>query len=249
MPAVFAALLRVHLACAAGATIAFWLAAFAPKGGPFHRKAGYAFSRLIYAAAVTGGLMALVELAAPTFVRPPDPSATADSIAAAVRLTRQTMWLVVYLLIIIVTPVHHGLATIAAAAQPMRLRSRVHAVWNLLSMIGSVLLVPAAVAWQQWTYLIVAPIGFIVGLRNLSYASRGFATPRDVQREHLTSLITAGIVLHTVMLVFTSSRTMGLALEGWRALAPWTVSALIGLPIILLLRSVLAGERAVSDRD
>jgi len=92
------------------------------------------------------------------------------------------------------------------------------------------------VAWQQWMFLIVAPIGFAVGLRNLAYASRPFATPGEWQREHLTSMITAGITLHTVMLVFTSSRTMGLTLQGWAALAPWTVPALVGLPIILLLR-------------
>jgi hypothetical protein len=235
--AFFAALLRVHLMFAASSTIAFWLAASAPKGGPFHRAAGRWFARLIYATAFTGGTLAVAQLVAPTFVRPPDPAWSADTIAANVRLTRQTMWLVLYVLITIVAAVQHGLATIAAAAQPLRLRSRPHAFWNLLAMAGSVLLIPAAVPWRQWLFIIVAPIGFIVGLRNLRYASQPFATPAGWQREHLTSMITAGIMLHTVMFVFASSRTLRLTLSGWAVLAPWTVPALVGLPIILWLRS------------
>jgi hypothetical protein len=232
----FGVLLRVHLACAAGATIAFWLAAGASKGGDFHRRTGRWFSRLIYAAAVTGGALAIAQLAAPTLLRPSDPSLPVEAAHAAVRLTRQTMWLVLYALIIIVTPVQHGLAVVAAAAQPMRVRSRLHANLNVLALIGSTVLVPATVAWQQWTFLIVAPIGFIVGVRNLSYASLPFATPVSWQKEHLTSMVTAGITLHTVFLVFASSRTLGMTLPGWSALAPWTVPALIGLPIIFWLR-------------
>jgi hypothetical protein len=144
---------------------------------------------------------------------------------------------VLYALFIIVTPVQHGLAVVAASSQPMRVRSRPHATLSLLSMLGSALILSAAVSWQQWMFLIVAPIGFVVGVRNLAYASRPFATPGEWQKEHLTSMITAGITLHTVMFVFMVSRTMGMTLQGWGALAPWAVPALAGLPIILLLRS------------
>jgi hypothetical protein len=180
--------------------------------------------------------MAIAELLAPASIHPPDASLSAAAAADAIRLTRHTMWLVLYALVIIVAPVQHGLATVAAGAQPMRVRSRQHALLSLLGIVGSVLLIPAAIAWQQWTWLILTPIGFIVGLRNLSYANRPFATPGEWQREHLTSLITAGISLHTVMLIFTVSRTMRLTLTGWTALAPWTLPALIGLPIIWWLR-------------
>jgi hypothetical protein len=234
--AVFAALLRVHLVLAASAAVAFWLAASAPKGGRFHRAAGRRFSFLIYATAATGGVMAIAELLAPASIHPPDASLSAAAAADAIRLTRHTMWLVLYALVIIVAPVQHGLATVAAGAQPMRVRSRHHALLSLLGIAGSGLLIPAAIAWQQWTWLILTPIGFIVGLRNLSYANRPFATPGEWQREHWTSLITAGISLHTVMLIFTVSRTMRMTLTGWTALAPWTLPALIGLPIIWWLR-------------
>ena len=86
----FDALLRVHLTCALGATAIYWVAALSFKGGPRHRAAGRWFARLIYAAALTGAVMAIVELAAPSLVRRPDPAVPPEALAAA----RQTMWFV-----------------------------------------------------------------------------------------------------------------------------------------------------------
>src|SRR5262245_51480971 len=96
-----AVLLRVHLACAFRATALFWTAATVTKGGRLHRSAGRWFSRLIYAAAWTGGVMAVASLIG---------SYAAASSSDAIRTTRQTMWLVLYILVIIVAPVQHGLA-------------------------------------------------------------------------------------------------------------------------------------------
>jgi hypothetical protein len=233
---LFAALLRVHLFCALAATLLFWLAACSPKGLSLHRRAGQLFARFIYAAAATGGLMAVAALAAPGAVHAPDPLVSAEAAALALRANRQTMWLVLYILLIIVTPVQHGLAVIEAGAAPMRVRSRLHATLNLLSMIGTLLLLAAAVAWQQWLFLLVVPIGLAVGLRNLSYALRRTATRGEWEREHLTSLVTAGITLHTAFFVFGTSRTLGWRLTGIASLVPWVVPALVGVPVIAWLR-------------
>ena len=226
------ALLRVHLVCAFGATAVFWLAASSVKGSPFHRGAGRWFARLIYSAAATGGLLAVATLIAPAAVRLPNPAAT-DAVA---RQTSQTMWLVLYVLVIIVAPVQHGLAVVAAGPQPSRLRTRLHATLCLLAMLGSVVLLPTLVVWSQATWIVVAPIGFAVGLRQLAYASRASATPAEWRREHLTSLITAGVTLHTTLLVFGSSRMLGWHLSGAAAWLPWVLPALVGLPIVVWLR-------------
>jgi hypothetical protein len=233
----FATLLRIHLFCALTATVVFWVTGFAPKGGRTHRVSGRLFSRLIYAAAWTGGVLAVAELAAPTMVHPPDPGVAADVAARAARANRQTMWLVLYVLLILVTPVQHGLAAVAAGASPLRVRSRIHATLNTLSMLGTLLMLGVAAAWHQWLFLVVVPIGFTVGLRNLSYASRTGATPVEWEREHLTSMITAGVTLHTAFFVFGSSRTLGWDLHGPAALLPWTIPAMVGLPLIIWLRA------------
>jgi hypothetical protein len=229
-------LLRVHLTFAFLATAAFWIAAFARKGGRTHRKAGHRFAQLVYAAALAGGLLAVVQLIAPSLVRPPDPALSPEAADAIARRTTQTMWLALYVVVILVTPVQHGLAVIAAGPDPRRLRTWPHATLNLLALLSSVFLLPAAVVWRQNAYALVAPIGFIVGLRNMSYAGRTSASPLEWQREHLTSQLTAGIALHTALFVFGTSRTLQWVPSGWMLWIPWLLPAVVGLVVIAALR-------------
>jgi hypothetical protein len=229
------ALLRVHLLLAFSATAAFWLAAVSSKGGSRHRWAGRWFRRLIYGAAGTGAALAIATLVAPAAVRVPDPSASAAALEAAARQTRQLMWFTLYVVLIIVAPVQHGLAVVAAGAQPARLRTAPHLTLCVLAMLSSVVLLPTLVVWQQVTWLVVAPIGFVVGLRQMAYAARTSATPEAWRREHLTSLLTAGITLHTTLLVFGAARILKWPQQGWQMWLPWIAPALIGLPVILWL--------------
>jgi hypothetical protein len=230
------ALLRVHLVFAFTAIVLFWMAAGTPKGGARHRWAGRWFSRLIYAAAATGALLAVATLVAPSAVRTPNAAASAAELEITARQTWQLMWLTLYVVVIIVSPVQHGLAVVAAAARPPRLRTWPHLALCLLAMFGSVVLLPILVVWQQVTWLALAPIGFIVGVRQMAYAARREATAAEWKREHLTSLLTAGITLHTTLLVFAASRTLQWQLSGWTMWLPWLLPALVGLPVIVWLR-------------
>jgi hypothetical protein len=227
---VIRGVLFVHLICAALATGAFWTSAVTTKGGAIHRAAGRWFARFVYATALTGAVMALVRLVFAAGISPAE---------------RQTMWLVLYVLLIIVAPVQHGWAVVASAATPARVRSRLHAVLTLGAMLGSLAIIPAALMWGQWLFLIVGPLGLIIGLRQLKYATRRTASRSEWEREHLTSMIIAGVTLHTALLVFGTSRTLGLSLHGGLALLPWTVPALIGLPAVSWLRRTR--RRPISD--
>jgi hypothetical protein len=219
------ALLGAHLSCAAAATLCFWGAAMAAKGQPLHRAIGFWFARFVYCTAGTGAWLAILRLRALT--------ATDDALASA---ERQTMWLVLYVLLIIVAPVQHGLAVVAAGPLPRAVSSLTHATLNVLSIVGTVALVPAAMLWQRWVFLAVAPLGLIIGLRNLRYGRRGGAGYADWRREHLTSQLTAGITLHTALLVFGSSRTLGLRLTGIVSILPWVVPAIVGVIAMAWLR-------------
>jgi hypothetical protein len=244
---LFGALLRVHLTCALGATTVFWVSASVRKGGVIHRAAGHWFARLVYATAVTGAVMAIGVLAAPDLVHRPDLTQPVAARAADANANRQTMWLVLYVLLIIVAPVQHGVAVAMAGPNPSRTRSPLHATLSVASLVGSAALLPAALLWEQWMFLIVVPIGGIVGLRNMHYAARRQAHPDLWRREHLTSLITAGITLHTAFFVFGTSRSLALSLPGVWQLVPWVAPALVGLPVILWWRS-RALARVISGR-
>jgi hypothetical protein len=227
----------VHLACALGATAAFWVAGFSFKGGPRHRSAGEWFRRLIYAAAFTGGVLALAGIAVPSWGHPIRPGQSIDAWTEALQAHRQTMWVVLYVLLIIMAPAQHGIAVVAAGPAPARIRSRLHATLNLSCLVGTVLLLAASVTWQRWVVLTLAPIGFTIGLRNISYASRPSATSSEWEREHLTSLVTAGVTVHTALLVFGTSRTLGLSLSGPLEVLLWLFPTIVGGPVILWLRS------------
>jgi hypothetical protein len=220
--AAFTTLLAIHLVCVSGATLAFWTAAFVDKGGAVHRWTGRWFARLIYLGAATGAAMAVAVLAGRSGTsRPPDP---------------HMMWLVLYVLLIIVVPAQHGLAALAAAGAPLRLRSHLHRSLNGAAMGGSMLLLLASVIWREWLFVWLVPVGLVVGARNLAYARRSSATAAEWQREHLTSMVTAGITIHTALLIFGASRTLDLQLRGSAAFLPWVLPTIVGVPILIWLR-------------
>lgn len=224
------ALLLVHLVSVAAAAAAFWTTAVTDKGGRTHRTAGRWFARWVYAGAATGAALAVMGLVRPAVI---PLAAGRDALAAP---ERHLLWLAFYLLVVIVAPVQHGLAVIVAGPSPLRVRSPAHLALNLAAMGGSVLLFPASIVWREWWFLFAASAGFVVGLRNMSYASRAAAAGIDWQREHLTSLITAGMGFHTALLVFSATRWPWVAGGGrWIWLA-WLGPTLVGLPAVLLLR-------------
>jgi hypothetical protein len=144
--------------------------------------------------------------------------------------------LLLYLLVVMVAPLQHGMAVVAAASVPARVRSRSHLVLNLVAMTGAVALFAAAVVWHAWPFFLIVPAGFAVGLRNMHYAGRTSANAREWEQEHLTSLITAGIALHTVCFVLGSTVWPNLIGPGFWRLGPWLAPALVGLPVIACLR-------------
>ena len=109
-------------------------------------------------------------------------------------------------------------------------------VLNLAAMVGSVALFPASIVWQTMWFLLAVPAGFIIALRNMRYASLTAATPAEWKREHLTSLITAGIAMHTAFFVLSALRWPAVVGHGWWQLAAWLLPTAIGLPVILVVR-------------
>src|SRR5262245_17121058 len=142
---------------------------------------------------------------------------------------RHVLLLALYMLVILVAPAQHGVAVLAAGPLPMTLRSRAHAFLNTAAIVGTVVVFPASLVWRTWMFVLMTPAGFVIGLRNMRYASRTSATPDDWQREHLTSLCTAGMALHTSLALLAWLRwPNALGAGGWSIvfLVPWA----IGLP-------------------
>jgi hypothetical protein len=215
---MFRLVLGVHLACAFGATAIFWIPLFARKGGALHVGAGRLYARLIYLTAITGFPLAISMLLA------------ADDAPA-----RHTAAFLGYLIAILVMPVYHGVRVVRARASGARVAGPLHTALAVSAIAGGVLLGGAAIVWREWPFLLMSPIGPVLGVRALRYANNGDIGPRVSWREeHILSMVMSGIAVHTAMLVFGTSRTLQMTFTGAAAYVPWLLPTVIGLPLVLL---------------
>ena len=221
---MFRLVLGAHLACAFGATALFWVPVFAAKGGRLHVRAGRLYARLIYATALTGAPLALLLL-----VSAPDPATT------------RTAAFLAYLVTILVQPVFHGVR-VARARAGGAVGSPLHTALSLAAMAAGLAIGAAAIAWREWPFLLVSPIGPVMGLRALLYSSR-LSFPRW-REEHIVAMAVSGIAVHTAMLVFGTTRTLHMTFTGAAAYVPWLLPAVLGVP--LLLWSIRRDRRALA---
>ena len=208
---MFRLVLGAHLACAFGATALFWVPVFAAKGGPLHVRAGRLYARLIYATAITGAPLAILLL-----VSAPDPATT------------RTAAFLAYLVTILVQPVFHGVRVVRARAGGT-LRSPLHTTLSLAAIIAGLAIGAAAIVWREWPFLLVSPIGPVMGVRALRYGTR-FKFWRE---EHMVAMAVSGIAVHTAMFVFGTTRTLHMTFTGAAAYVPWLLPTVLGLPLLL----------------
>lgn len=203
--------LGVHLVCAFGATVVFWVPIAASKGGPLHLAAGRVYARLIYATALTGAPLAVL-----LFVSATEPAAA------------RTAAFLAYLVTILVQPVQHGIAVVRARRGRFE-PSAFHTAAAWAAIVAGVAIGAAAIVWREWPFLLVSPIGPVMGWRALRYGRKRLAW----REEHIVAMVMSGIAVHTAMLVFGTSRTLHLTLTGAAAYVPWLLPALVGVPLLV----------------
>jgi hypothetical protein len=206
--------LAMHLACAFGATATFWIPVAASKGGPLHLRAGRLYVRLIYLTAITGAPLAVW-----LFARAPEPGA------------RRTAIFLAYLITILVMPVFHGVRVARAARDGRRVGSFAHTALSVSAIVAGVVLCGLAIAWREWPYVLLSPVGPVMGVRALRYSSR--MNIGGWREEHIVAMLISGIAVHTALLVFGLGRTLGMHLSGLMLYVPWLLPTVVGLPLLL----------------
>lgn len=206
--------LAAHLACAVGAAVVFWVPIAASKGGPLHLKAGRLYVRLIYLTALTGA-----PLAAWLFARAAEPAAG------------RTAAFLAYLIAILVMPVYHGVRVARAARAGTPVASPVHTILSLAAIAGGVAIGVLAIGWREWPYVLLSPVGPVMGIRALVYAAGRVSG--SWREEHIVAMLMSGIAVHTALLVFGIGRTLGVQLAGAGVYVPWLLPVVVGLPLLL----------------
>lgn len=214
---LFRFVLGAHLVCAFGAAALFWIPLVAAKGGPLHVGAGRLYARLIYLTALTGAPLAVL-----MFLSASDPSGM------------RTAAFLGYLLTILVMPVYHGVRVARARAGRARVGSVLHTALAWSAIVSGLLLGAAAVAWGEWPFALMSPIGPVLGFRALAYAANAGKGLHSWREEHIIFMVMSGIAVHTAMLVFGTTRTLQMTFTGAAVYVPWLLPAAIGLPLLLL---------------
>ena len=156
-------------------------------------------ARLLYVGAAATIVLVAVGLVSPAAVA----LSASDSSTAGIR---HVLVFAFYGLVLVWAPVQHDLAVVAAGPSSIRVRSVPHLTLNAAAVVGAVALFPAALIWRAWWFLPTVPFGFALGLRNMRYAERASPEPAEWRREHVASLVAAGVVLHAALFALLAIR-------------------------------------------
>ena len=207
---MIATLFAIDLGCSVAAVAVYWMTVVASaRQGARDWPSARWLGRLAYAAAAAGFVLVLAGLirSRPHPTGPDEPD---------VGGARHLLWLLLYGLVLLLAPVQHALAVVAAGASAVRVRSIAHLALNTAAVLGAFVVFPAALVWRVWWALPAVPFGFTVGLRNLLYAGPPSAAPGRWQRDYAVSLMAAGIVLHLALLVLVAAGWPGILPGAWR---------------------------------
>ncbi|MFT5098897.1 MAG: hypothetical protein ACI9HY_001011 [Planctomycetaceae bacterium] len=214
----------VHVSAGFVGLAAFWVPIFAHKGGINHRFFGKIFKYCAYI--VLGGAMLSVVLHIGVGLSEgAGPRQSPGSFAFVVFLG--------YLAFVTFIGLRHGLQVLENKKDIMTMDTSVNRSMAWLAIFASAGLITYNIYFQPPNMIVLfalSPIGFGIGSGILK-AIKGKRPEKKVWfYEHMGAMIGTGIAFHTAFAVFGISRLFDLGLDGWIAVIPWILPALIGIP-------------------
>ncbi len=235
--ALFDALVAIHIVTGSIGLVSFWVPVAARKGGPNHARFGRVFT---YSMLVTGGVAACIALTTLA-----DPAGTHPHLADHPQFSDPALirgifgWMMLYLALLTVNLAWHGWLCI----NNRRDHSRNRAWHNLLSQVVLTLAATSCLVqgWRigQPLMMGISMVGYATVATNLWFLYLPRPRPVDRLKEHIKSLVGAGISVYTAFFAFGAVR-----LVPELALTPalWSIPLATGLALIIYHR------RAVSRR-
>ncbi|NMH66240.1 hypothetical protein [Shewanella salipaludis] len=245
MNAIFTLSQTLHIGAGAFALVLFWLPAFLRKGSANHSRFGRYYVYAMYCVAATGCIMATLGLLDPLAVIS-HPAKDAEALAQQIA-TRSNTWIfLLYLSLLTVTTVRHGVLVLRHKTQRRQLQAPVH----LLLMAGLTAAGPLLAIWghgqQQILPVIFGVLGTLVGGGFLRYSFKASLSKMEWWIEHLGAMIGSGIACYTAFFAFGGSRLF--VSHGNLQLLSWILPGVIGVGFIRYLgkhyRRKFAGQGA-----
>ncbi len=194
MLAAYRAAMAVHIAAGFLGLLVYWVAAWANKGGPVHRRFGRLFVRSMYAVCASSFAAAFVVVARPELVHP----------GQAVAATYDNAAFLSFLGLLTLANVSGGMLYLDERSDLRALDTPARKAILWLTVIGGAAL---AVRGIQSKALLLVAFGGVIGqmypVQTLAFLRRIRTEPPDQRawlRGHLGAMIASGIALHTAFL-------------------------------------------------
>lgn len=223
---LFEAFLVVHITTGAVGLILFWIPTIGKKGSANHRKYGMLFSRLMMVTASMAIGMATTTLFAPIETHPKQVALNWPQY----RIEGIFGWMMLYLAILTIHLVWHGVVTIRNKKNHRANRHWGNVALNVFTIVAA--LVCAYRGWLIHEGLMMAfsIVGVASGLTNLWFIYTDEPSRIAYQLEHVKSIVGSGISVYTAFMAFGFVR-----LSPGHALNPrmWAIPLVVGLAIII----------------
>jgi hypothetical protein len=219
----FKLFLIVHIACGAVGLVLFWIPVVGRKGSANHRSYGRIFSYLMLVTASMALGMGTCTIL--------DPVATHPTLTQRPEWIQGIFgWMMLYLAILTVSLVWHGVATIRHKKDHGANRHWANVGLNVL-----VILTALNCAWRGWLIgellmMGIAVVGVASGLTNLWFIYQSAPSRISYQLEHVKAIVGSGISVYTAFMAFGFVR-----LSPSGALNPkfWAIPLVVGLTLII----------------
>ena len=222
----FSLFLLVHITTGAIGLILFWIPVVGKKGGARHRSIGAVFSYLMMVTATMAFSMGITTLLHPVVTHPRQVALGWP----AWRIQGIFGWMMIYLAIMTVHLVWHGLMTVRNKKQHVANRHPFNLFLNGLTIAAAILC-----AYRGWLIgerlmMGISIVGVASGVTNLWFIYTTAPSRIAYQLEHVKSAVGAGISVYTAFMAFGFVR-----LRPSHALNPtmWSIPLVVGLAIII----------------
>jgi hypothetical protein len=225
---VFEIFVAIHIVTGAIGLVSFWVPVAGRKGGPGHARYGKLFTMMMLATGSVAVCIALTTLSDPIATHPhlvDHPDFAQPGLIAGI-----FGWMMLYLATLTVNLAWQGWLCIRD-----RKGRDANRAWHNLALQAVLLVVAANCAYQGWLLdqvlmVGIASVGFATVATNLWYIYKPNPKPVDRIKEHIKSLVGAGISVYTAFFAFGAVRLLPEI-----ALTPalWSVPLITGVSLII----------------
>lgn len=228
MDSVFNALVFIHVTAGFVGLAAFWVPIFTKKGAKNHKLFGKIFKYCAYV--VLGAAILSVSYR------------TGDALLSGVSVADNAddfgfIFFLGYLAVVTLIGMRHGFGVLSQKQDLSQLNTPINVFFGWAAIGASAFIVAFALYYSPSNNILLfalSPLGIANGYGILKVTSGKRMEKKAWFYEHMGALMGTGIAFHTAFAVFGSVQLFNIGLEGFVAVIPWVLPALVGIPAVTI---------------